>query len=157
MCTVRTYVRRWNGTAPGCLGPVLEAMEHSGEVRKMSEWSLEGGGGGWVSWGIGMLGQPLSWAWNNYVSPKKEVTKSYTGEYILLAPVKVSMDIVCTRRDNYNSLASDICQANVKFLIILYCVRPCKFEISFLTCLMSVQQQIHIHVDLYEVIIGCAI
>ena len=108
-----TYVRRWKGIAPGCLGPVLEAMEHSGEVRKMSEWSLEGGGGGWVSWGIGMLGQPLSWAWNNYVSPKKEVTKSYTGDYILLAPVKVSMDIVCTRRDNYNSLASDICQANI--------------------------------------------
>lgn len=76
---------QWNGkTCPKCLGMVLEEMERTGHLMKLSDfYNLDQSS--WVWWGVGMLKKPVSWVVKSYLPAVK-----YEGEYVIksLAEVK---------------------------------------------------------------------
>ena len=74
---------RWRGTAPKCLRAVIDCMECSGEVRKLS--SYETVNSGWLRWGLLMVTRPISWAWRWYWGTSQTVEE----KYVLVAVVKV--------------------------------------------------------------------
>lgn len=75
---------KWNGqTSPGCLSVVLESMERTGEVTKLSDfYSVQQQS--WLSWGAGMVKKPVTWALGSYL-PAQE----YEGEYVINSIAKV--------------------------------------------------------------------
>lgn len=83
---------KWNKenqiTSPSCLSAVICSMESAGEITRMSEirQSVRRENIGWVSWGVGMISKPVSWALKNYLSSQSNVDE----EYVVLATVKVS-------------------------------------------------------------------
>ena len=84
---------KWNQvTSPSCLPSVISAMERAGEVTKMSDirHSVQRESTGWVLWGMGMIGKPVSWALKNYLSPSTD------EEYIVIATVRVSTEHVAS-------------------------------------------------------------
>lgn len=81
---------KWNEvTSPSCLSHVISSMERIREVTKMSEirQAVQQERVGWVSWGVGMIGKPVSWAVKNYLSSG---AVNVDEEYVVVATVKVS-------------------------------------------------------------------
>ena len=72
---------KWNGhTTPRCLDKVLVEMERVGQVVKVDEYCSEYcRQDSWISWGVGMLKKPLSWAVGSYISGSNK----YTGGYVV--------------------------------------------------------------------------
>lgn len=62
---------KYKGSEARCLKVVLECLERAGDVRRLSSYRGETGGG-WVWWGVGVLASPVLWAWKRYVSNKEE-------------------------------------------------------------------------------------
>ena len=81
---------KWNDfTSPNCLSSVISSMESTGEIIKMSEirQSVDQNVG-WVSWGVGMIKKPVSWALKSYLSPSAS-TNNIDEEYVVLSAIKV--------------------------------------------------------------------
>ncbi len=84
--TNNTLQRRfkWNGTiSPGCLDVVLEGMERIGDVKKLSDFYSSNQS--WLSWGVGVVKRPVSWALSAYITDSK-----YDGEYVISTIASVS-------------------------------------------------------------------
>lgn len=81
---------KWNQfTSPSCLSSVISSMERVGEVIKMAEirQSVQRDVG-WVSWSLGMIKKPVSWALTNYVSSSPSST-NLDEEYVVTSAIKV--------------------------------------------------------------------
>jgi hypothetical protein len=72
---------RWNGkTSPGCLSVVLESMERTGQVTKLTDfYAVEQS---WYSWGVGVVKKGLK---SYFQDPK------YEGEYVVNCVAKVNL------------------------------------------------------------------
>lgn len=70
---------------------MISSMEIVGEVTKMSEIQqfVQQENVGWVSWGVGMIRKPVSWAVKNYLSSG---AVNVDEEYVVVATVKVTSD-----------------------------------------------------------------
>ena len=80
---------KWNQfTSPSCLSSVISSMESTGEVVKMAEirQSVQQNVG-WVSWGVGMIKKPMSWALRNYLS--SSASANVDEEYVVVSAIKV--------------------------------------------------------------------
>lgn len=80
---------KWNQfTSPSCLSSVISSMESAGEVIKMAEirQSMQQNVG-WVSWGVGIIKKPVSWALRNYLS--SPASANVDEEYVVVSAIKV--------------------------------------------------------------------
>ena len=87
---------KWNQfTSPGCLSSVISSMESAGEVIKMTEirQSVQQNVG-WVSWGVGMIKKPMSWALKNYLS--SPAGANMDEEYVVVSAIKVYVTVLYT-------------------------------------------------------------
>ena len=82
---------KWNQVSPSCLSFVIESMERAGEITRVSEirQSVDQGSSavGWLSWGVGVIRKPVSWAMKNYL-PSSTGT-NVDEEYVVVSAVKV--------------------------------------------------------------------
>ena len=81
----------WNGQiCPGCLSMVLECMERKGDIMKLSDFqSMKQS---WLSWGVGIVKKPISWALKSYLP-----ASNYEGEYVIIYIIKVGEAILDIR------------------------------------------------------------
>ena len=76
---------KWNGhTSPKCLGMVLEEMERTGQLVKLADFHRSSQES-WLSWGVGLVKKPVSWAVGSYFSGSTK----YTGGYVIKAMSEV--------------------------------------------------------------------
>ena len=85
---------QWKGqTSPSCLPVVLESMEKTGHITKLSDFY--NAQQDWLTWGANIVKKPISWALSTYLPAPK-----YEGEYIIGNMVKVRNDLI--GKDTYN-------------------------------------------------------
>ena len=75
-------------SSPSCLSFVIGSMERAGEIMKMTELRQSAESVGWVSWGVGIIAMPVSWAMKSYLS---STSNSVDEEYVVIATVKVGI------------------------------------------------------------------
>lgn len=74
---------QWKGqTSPSCLPVVLESMEKTGHITKLSAfYNVQQD---WLTWGVNIVKKPITWALNTYLPASK-----YEGEYVISSVAKV--------------------------------------------------------------------
>lgn len=85
--TRRELIHRlsWKRLESKCLPVVIDTLERSGELRRLSGYRIEGIG--WMEWGLKILSSPVIWAWHKYMTSSVESSDEVV--YVLASVVKV--------------------------------------------------------------------
>ena len=84
-----------NSLRPKCLREVVQLMERQGSIVQLERYEqrLREQTDGLVSWGVGVLARPLSWAWRYMTNASRSATHSH-GRFIIVDRLQVSILVV---------------------------------------------------------------